>query len=198
MLFQKPSDSGEGDSITFAEVFPRELEEIKNARVKREIPNRRRPLAIDLAGISFSGGGIRSATFNLGVIQALAESNLLALIDYLSTVSGGGYIGSWLSSWAYYVSAQSGSDKNHIAEIERKLNARAQHISDSVEPSQIQFLRRYSNYLTPRLGMLSGDTLAFIGTYARNLFLNLIILIAALSSLLLVPRAIGHRVRCWC
>src|SRR3982074_986359 len=191
MLFQKPSDSGEGDSITFAEVFPRELEEIKNARVKREITNRRRPLAIDLAGISFSGGGIRSATFNLGATQALAESNLLALIDYLSTVSGGGYIGSWLSSWAYYVSAQSGSDKNHIAEIERKLNARAQHISDSVEPSQIQFLRRYSNYLTPRLGMLSGDTLAFIGTYARHLFLNLIILIAALSSLLLVPRAIG-------
>src|SRR5215831_13983311 len=47
-------------------------------------------------GLAFSGGGIRSATFNLGVLQGLAERGLLAHIDYLSTVSGGGYIGSWL------------------------------------------------------------------------------------------------------
>src|SRR4051794_14494225 len=47
-------------------------------------------------GICFSGGGIRSATFNLGVLQGLAEIGLLPFIDYLSTVSGGGYIGSWL------------------------------------------------------------------------------------------------------
>ena len=55
--------------------------------------------AHDLVGLAFSGGGIRSATFNLGVIQALAELRLLRKIDYLSTVSGGGYIGSWLTSW---------------------------------------------------------------------------------------------------
>jgi predicted acylesterase/phospholipase RssA len=48
-------------------------------------------------GLAFSGGGIRSATFNLGVIQALAEKKLLQKFDYLSTISGGGYIGSWLS-----------------------------------------------------------------------------------------------------
>ncbi len=48
-------------------------------------------------GLAFSGGGIRSATFNLGVIQALAEEKLLQKFDYLSTISGGGYIGSWLS-----------------------------------------------------------------------------------------------------
>src|ERR1035437_3270372 len=47
-------------------------------------------------GLAFSGGGIRSATFNLGVLQGLAELGLLPFIDYLSTVSGGGYIGSWL------------------------------------------------------------------------------------------------------
>src|SRR5262249_37725694 len=36
-------------------------------------------------GLAFSGGGIRSATFNLGVIQALAEKTLLREVDYLST-----------------------------------------------------------------------------------------------------------------
>jgi len=51
-----------------------------------------------LLGVSFSGGGIRSATFNLGVLQALAGRGVLRYVDYLSTVSGGGYIGSWLTA----------------------------------------------------------------------------------------------------
>ena len=50
-------------------------------------------------GLAFSGGGIRSATFNLGIIQGLAERDLLRHVDYLSTVSGGGYIGSWLHGY---------------------------------------------------------------------------------------------------
>ncbi len=60
--------------------------------------------------IALSGGGIRSATFSLGVLQAIAEkqvessspnkfqASLLARFDYLSTVSGGGYIGGFLTS----------------------------------------------------------------------------------------------------
>ena len=55
----------------------------------------------DLTGIALSGGGIRSATFALGVLQALARHDLLSRFDYLSTVSGGGYIGTsltWLTS----------------------------------------------------------------------------------------------------
>jgi hypothetical protein len=53
----------------------------------------------DLAALCFSGGGIRSATFGLGIVQALAKYKLLDKFDYLSTVSGGGYLGSWLSAW---------------------------------------------------------------------------------------------------
>ena len=55
----------------------------------------------DLVGLALSGGGIRSATFNLGLLQALQRYGVLKHIDYLSTVSGGGYIGSsltWLKS----------------------------------------------------------------------------------------------------
>jgi hypothetical protein len=53
------------------------------------------------SALCISGGGIRSATFALGVLQGLARAGLLQKFDYLSTVSGGGYIGGWLSSWAH-------------------------------------------------------------------------------------------------
>ncbi len=52
----------------------------------------------NLVGLALSGGGMRSATFNLGVIQALAKYKLLPWVDYISTVSGGGYIGACFSS----------------------------------------------------------------------------------------------------
>lgn len=59
-----------------------------------------RPVALDAPpiGVAFSGGGIRSATFSLGFTQALAERGALAEIDYLSTVSGGGYTGAFVGS----------------------------------------------------------------------------------------------------
>ena len=50
-----------------------------------------------LVGVALSGGGIRSAAFNMGVLQSLARSGLLARTDYLSSVSGGGYIASCLT-----------------------------------------------------------------------------------------------------
>jgi hypothetical protein len=55
--------------------------------------------SLNLKGICFSGGGIRSATFNLGALQGLAALDKLGSFDYLSTVSGGGYIHQFLASW---------------------------------------------------------------------------------------------------
>lgn len=52
----------------------------------------------DLVGLAFSGGGIRSASFNLGLFQALHRAGLIRNTDYLSTVSGGGYIGAHVAS----------------------------------------------------------------------------------------------------
>lgn len=49
-----------------------------------------------LTGLAFSGGGIRSATFHLGVLQSLHDMQRLPKIDYLSTVSGGSYIAGWM------------------------------------------------------------------------------------------------------
>jgi hypothetical protein len=55
-------------------------------------------LKSNAVGLAFSGGGIRSATFCLGVLQVIAKQGLLEEIDYLSTVSGGGYTGSIVTS----------------------------------------------------------------------------------------------------
>lgn len=57
------------------------------------------PIPTGLVGLALSGGGIRSATFCLGVLQALCDLRLLFIFDYLSTVSGGGFIGGWWSAW---------------------------------------------------------------------------------------------------
>ncbi|MBI5460650.1 MAG: patatin-like phospholipase family protein [Gammaproteobacteria bacterium] len=80
------------------------------------IRKRRADAAADnLTGLALSGGGIRSASFSLGVMQALARTGRLKRFDYLSTVSGGGYIGSsltWLlhKPWNYNGTEDKSSD----------------------------------------------------------------------------------------
>lgn len=54
----------------------------------------------DLVGVSLSGGGIRSGAFSLGFLMGLSRSGILKFVDYLSTVSGGGYAGAALSAEA--------------------------------------------------------------------------------------------------
>jgi len=73
--------------------------------------------------LCLSGGGIRSAAFALGVLQALARLKLLSQFDYLSTVSGGGYIGGWMSAWAARAAEKEGKSleevTDELAQIER-------------------------------------------------------------------------------
>src|SRR5947209_2395025 len=81
----------------------RSLEVSINADEATEVSIRREfaqltPDRLDAIGLALSGGGIRSATFCLGVVQVLAERGLMKHFDYLSTVSGGGYTGSFISS----------------------------------------------------------------------------------------------------
>jgi hypothetical protein len=134
------------------------------------------------SALCFSGGGIRSATFCLGVMQGLSHHSLLQEFDYLSTVSGGGYIGSWLSAWRRRIGRTDG-----IQEIEANLCAKPQETLDG-ERSEIGHLRSYSNYLSPRLGFLSADTWTLAATVIRNMFLNWMILVPIFAAALLIPR----------
>ena len=155
-----------------------------------------------LLGLAFSGGGIRSATFNLGVLQALAELKLLKELDYLSTVSGGGYIGSWLSAWIHRTDAQNLAREQEEEQRTGQLQAHTPGVvtvqerlspkhNQGREPKAVSFLRSYSNYLTPKTGLFSTDTLAGVATYLRNFLLNLSILIPCLTFVLLTPRLVA-------
>lgn len=134
-----------------------------------------------LAGLAFSGGGIRSATFSLGVLQALASRDELTRFDYLSTVSGGGYIHQWLASWIY-------NQPGQIDEVQKLLKPLPESGSPARMPSQIQWLRRYSSYLTPQRGVFSADTWTMLCVWFRNTFLNQIVLFGFLASCLLAMR----------
>jgi hypothetical protein len=136
----------------------------------------------NLVGLAFSGGGIRSATFNLGVLQALADLELLHRMDYLSTVSGGGYIGGWLAAWT----KRAGS----FAQVQKGLAVPRVLQQDDKEPEQIRFLRVFSNYLTPKVGFFSADTWCATAIIVRNILLNLTVLLASLVTLLMVPRVV--------
>ncbi len=156
---------------TFSEVLRHELDRVNQSRQARgvEAPAH----ADNLIGLAFSGGGIRSATFNLGILQALAETGLLHKFDYLSTVSGGGYIGSWLAALTRRLTREL---KCSFEGVEKALSPRKYEPDRRSEPSVLHWLRLYSNYLTPHTGVASGDTWAMLGTWMRNVFLNQTIL----------------------
>jgi len=144
---------------------------------------------MDFAALCLSGGGIRSASFALGVLQALAmhpraangdrveqpQDSLLAQFHYLSTVSGGGYIGSWLSAWV---------TRAGFAEVWSNLVGRP--MGPDVEPPAITWLRSYSNFLTPKLGLTSADFWSALAIVLRNLILNWLVILPVFCLALLV------------
>lgn len=186
----------ENSPVTFATVFDQEVHRIKQARRSRQVPQDR--TRDTLIGLAFSGGGIRSATFNLGFLQAMARGRLLHKYDYLSTVSGGGYIGGWLTAVTQrFLKAQ--PDKK-FDDVEASLIPEEYKPDLRRERSFLHWLRMYSNYLTPNTGLVSGDTWAMVGTWMRNAFLNLAVLalfflgvFACLQGLLLLlAKSSGH------
>ena len=100
-------------------------------------------------GLALSGGGIRSATFCLGFLQALAARNVLRRFDYLSTVSGGGYIGSFLGKWI--------NEEKDIGVVEDQL-AKSQS-------KPVAFLRENGRFLAPNG---TGDGVTAAAGYLRN------------------------------
>jgi hypothetical protein len=142
-----------------------------------------------LMGLCLSGGGIRSATFNLGVLQALAELNLLRYFDYLSSVSGGGYIHQWLAAWIQRRARTYDSPHkvDGFNEVNKALIPPPEPKNSGTHPEPIRWLRRFSNYLTPQRGLFTADTWVGATTWLRNTLLNQIILTAGLLFLVLLP-----------
>ena len=144
-------------------------------------------LSEERSALCFSGGGIRSATFALGILQGLARANLLDKFHYLSTVSGGGYIGSWLTSWIDRLGNSPQAVSKELSKVPSS--------PTEPEPKPVAHLRSYSSYLSPRLGLLSADTWTLIAVYIRNLLLNWLTLLPLLAGALMTPRVYAAVVR---
>ena len=200
---QSPAD-GQKDppQVTshFTDVFEKELTTIKDRRKYVENEGRSeekgapsgdqiaepstRIIDPGLVGLAFSGGGIRSATFNLGVVQALAERGILKHVDYLSTVSGGGYIGSCLSTLfndvaEYPYASATGDMKDPFPLAHRK---------GDEEPPALRHLRNSSNYLTGSGSLFEKMRLPAL--FLRGLLVNLLILFPYLALAVLLTQLI--------
>ncbi|WP_457599274.1 hypothetical protein [Hydrogenimonas sp.] len=133
----------------------------------------------DLFGLALSGGGIRSATFNLGLLQSLQRYGILKKVDYLSTVSGGGYIGASMT-WIRSVRP----------DIENPFGATRRDY-DGVGGRVLAWLRDYGNYLSPGQGLTFWS---FVGAFLGSMLVNLLILapIFVLAVYLLYATAPWH------
>lgn len=243
----EPAESGraskDADKRTATDEKPKDVER----DVERRKAFYRSLNQLNRAALCCSGGGIRSATFCLGVIQALAmyrpptsaaaamssaaatdkqteatpvavaekqtetasasppdgkpagatpstsspplrpyeiaetaQESLLSRFHYLSTVSGGGYIGSWLSAW---------HSRSDFPNVWRNLTSRPE--GPDVEPPELSWLRSYSNYLTARVGLGSADTWTGVAIFLRNLLLNWLVIIPAVVLVLVLLKLIA-------
>jgi hypothetical protein len=178
------SDGSDGRPATEQE---RKEKEQKEKEQKEKETLRRYPPAeaeaMSLFGLALSGGGIRSATFNLGILQGMADLDLLRRLDYLSGVSGGSHIAGWLTAWTKRT-------QDGIRKVQRWLSPTRSPVPDTLETQPIHFLRRFSNYLAPRRGFLSSDTWAMVSAWARNTMLNQLVFALLVSAVLGVPKII--------
>jgi hypothetical protein len=120
-----------------------------------------------LVGLALSGGGVRSAAFAVGVVQRLIARNLFKYVDYLSTVSGGGFVGSCLSALMH-------ADRHGDAALVDRQGSR--------EPPALNHVRNGSNYLMPEglLNVIQLPAVIFVGTL-HSLLLMLPPIVAAVA-----------------
>lgn len=172
----------------FHEIFALEVAAINGRR-----GNKRPPIALEqedqqrdgtpvmrptpgsnVVGLALSGGGIRSSAFCLGAMQALDDHDLIDRIDYLSTVSGGGYIG---TSMTAAMSMGTAGKFPFASELRNDEVAGIQHIRD------------HSNYLFPQ-GLLNlfGNVVVYLRGLGANAILLLPwLLLAAAFTIWLYP-----------
>jgi hypothetical protein len=110
-----------------------------------------------VVGLALSGGGIRSAAFGLGALQALHEAGVLDRVEYLSTVSGGGYIGCSLTAGL----ESTGGAFPFTSRLAQDETPSVQHIRD------------FSNYLFPEGAI---DLLHNASIYVRGLATNAVLI----------------------
>ena len=155
----KGTSNGPAEGLPHRErVYPKALRE-------SEQELRGRPLEV---GLALSGGGIRSATFCFGVLQALAKHEVLKKIDVMSTVSGGGYIGGMLTRLFTRKGVESADDAGRAIQPEDQAADRRTSESAKAKPppgAVVRWLRENGRYLAPKG---AGDLLLAATVGLRN------------------------------
>lgn len=179
-----PAKNGtDSEVLTFAQLYIRESEQLKDKVNEEEIrvfestrfddkKAHGEPWIMftskDRFGLALSGGGIRSATFNLGLMQALAHLGILQNVDYLSTVSGGGYIGGFWTAWLKRRGGEAGDNSFPLAD------------ETSGERGEVRHLREFSRFLLPRIGITETELWGIAVTVLGGMLPSLITAIATL------------------
>ncbi|MGV1804606.1 hypothetical protein ACQZ6A_22345 [Agrobacterium vitis] len=123
------------------------------------------------AGLALSGGGIRSATFSLGVMSSLAKRDLLRQFDYLSTVSGGGYAGTFLTQLLGSLQNKPNPEPSKPPERPAVSLGRDERpfVRDEGESDLLRTIRQNASYLSGSL----WERLGIAMTQAYGIFTNL-------------------------
>ncbi|MCB0524000.1 MAG: hypothetical protein H6576_12045 [Lewinellaceae bacterium] len=145
------------DKISLNYLINKEKEQLRQRRKKLNMEHGT-PDQENWFGIALSGGGIRSATINMGILKTLNKFGIVQQADYMSSVSGGGYTHSYVQGT---VKKEGSFDKLFTDE-------------------QIGAMRQHGEYLTPRkgLGKLGNTlllTIAFVVSWAMSMVGPLII-----------------------
>lgn len=137
---------------------------------------------LDAIGLTLSGGGIRSAALSLGVLQAFNHHDALRNVDYLSTVSGGGYMGSALTAT---MTCTGGKFVFGNAPV-RETDQAAAEIADT---PAVGHLRNYANYLVPggARDLLTGTAIVLRGLAANFAIVLPFVLLLAAATILTNP-----------
>lgn len=157
-------------TLGLSEVLTGEQQFIRNQRANRSQDQD----ADEYCGIAISGGGIRSASFALGVLQALFRHGLLKRFDYLSTVSGGGYIGSCWTWFNYLKSKGDIGESGYLFPFGRSdEGARSQQAQ--LVSRILGYIRQHASYLVP------GHGINYVSAFAvvfRNMLLPSLVYLA--------------------
>ncbi|HSS51595.1 MAG TPA: hypothetical protein VLX28_21840, partial [Thermoanaerobaculia bacterium] len=167
------SQGAPAGSDPFDLAYPRELrtKEYKLLNLRRKPGNPAGSRPERLVGCGLSGGGIRSATFSLGVFQGFArQPGLLGKIDFLSTVSGGGYFGAFLGRLFSRDYIDGASDVEDVLQSKHTSRQSANPIAEErkakFKPRVLGFLRENGRYLSPNG---AGDEILAGAAILRNL-----------------------------
>lgn len=155
MISEKAADVLTGEAKD--DLFPEAVRHAETAAIR----TRRARAGVDpqagVVGVALSGGGIRSATFALGVMQGLAAKNRLRHVDYLSTVSGGGFTGGFVGRLFTRPRVREAGDPC----------GRVQDILADESSAPLNWLRRHGNYI---LASGRDDIVQALGVFFRSVF----------------------------